>query len=93
MRLRVTQLIHSHIIQIVYASAAGINTLICSLLGRPREPVYVAGFLILYHSQPLSALALRGIRRVSVCASPRVQESQVTPLAATTALCCLYSPQ
>lgn len=57
--LRVIQLFHSHITQIVYASAAGINTLICSLLVRVLG--YMAGFLILYHSQPLSALALRGV--------------------------------
>lgn len=59
--LRVTQLFHSHITQIVYASAAGINTLICSLLVRLRGLGYMAGFLILYHSQPLSAFAFRGI--------------------------------
>lgn len=87
-RLRVTQLIHSHIIQIVYASAAGINTPICSLLVRPIELGYIAGFLILYHSQSLSAFPLRGIHGVAVCAGPRVQESQVTTLATTTAICC-----
>lgn len=65
---------------------------ICSLLVRPRELGYITGFLILYHSQPLSSLPLKGIHRVSVCASPRVQESQATPLATTTAVCWLYKP-
>lgn len=55
-RLRVILLIHSHIIQIVYASAAGMSTPICSLLIRPIKLGYIVGFLC--HSQPLSALAV-----------------------------------
>lgn len=58
-RLRVTLLINSHIIQIVYASAAGTNTPIFSLLVRSIKLGYIVGFLILYHSKPLSVRSVQ----------------------------------
>lgn len=58
LRLKVILLILSHTIQIVYISAVGTITPIGTLLIRPIKLGYIAGFLVLYHSQPLCPLAV-----------------------------------
>lgn len=50
---------HSHMIQIIYASAAGTNATTGTLLITPIKAGHIVGFLVLYHSQPSCALSVK----------------------------------